>query len=55
IFPDSEPATEAWVAINRQYSAEWPNITRKGDAPADADAWKGKPDKKSLLSTKPGH
>ena len=54
IFPDSEPKTETWVALNRQYAAEWPNITRKGEAPADADAWKGKPDKKALLSTKPG-
>ena len=48
IFPDSEPKTEAWVALNRQYAAEWPNITRKGEAPADADAWKGKPDVKAL-------
>jgi ferredoxin len=31
--------------MNRQYAAEWPNITRKGEAPADADEWKGVADK----------
>jgi ferredoxin len=25
--------------MNRQYSETWPNITRKGTAPADADAF----------------
>src|SRR5512136_403248 len=35
IVPDSEAAAERWVEINRQYSAAWPNITRKGEAPAD--------------------
>ena len=27
----------------------WPNITRKGEAPADADDWKGKPDKARVV------
>jgi len=42
IIPDSETAAEKWVEINRKYAASWPNITRKGVAPADADQWKDK-------------
>ncbi|MCU0889988.1 MAG: DUF3470 domain-containing protein, partial [Rubritepida sp.] len=30
------------------------NITRKGEPPADADEWKGKPGKQELLSPAPG-
>ena len=45
IVPDSEPNAEKWVAINRDYSAQWPNITRKGEPPADADDWKDVQDK----------
>jgi ferredoxin len=40
IVPDSETSAEKWVEFNRQYSAAWPNITRKGEPPADADQWK---------------
>jgi ferredoxin len=45
IKPDSEPDAEKWVEMNRQYAQTWPNITRKGTAPADAKAWEGVPDK----------
>jgi ferredoxin len=45
IKPDTEAGMEAWVETNRKYSESWPNITRKGEAPADADQWKGVPDK----------
>ena len=41
IIPDSDGQAEKWLGLNRDYSASWPNITRKGEAPADADAWKG--------------
>jgi len=41
IVPDSEASAEKWVEFNRQYAAAWPNITRKGEAPVDADQWKG--------------
>ena len=41
IVPDSDPQAEKWLAANRDYSAQWPNITRKGEVPDDADAWKG--------------
>ena len=40
IVPDSEQSAERWVEFNRQYSASWPNITRKGEPPADADQYK---------------
>ncbi|MEK9903782.1 MAG: ferredoxin FdxA [Rhodospirillales bacterium] len=39
IKPDTEPGAEKWVEFNRDYSESWPNITRKGDSPSDADDW----------------
>jgi ferredoxin len=54
IVPDTEPETEQWVEINREYSEKWPNITRKGVSPADADEWQEKPDKLQYLSPNPG-
>ena len=40
IVPDTEPDVEKWVELARKYMDTWPNITRKGDSPADADEWK---------------
>ena len=37
IKPDTEPNIEKWLDLNRQYSALWPNITRKKPAPPHAD------------------
>lgn len=37
ILPDTESEAEKWLELNREYSEKWPNITVKGDAPADAD------------------
>ncbi len=54
IVPDTEPDTEQWLEINTKFASTWPNITRKGDAPADADEWKDKPGKLAELSEKPG-
>jgi ferredoxin len=54
IVPDSDDKASAWVELNRTYSTQWPNITRKGEAPADADEWKDKPGKKDLFSPEPG-
>jgi ferredoxin len=45
IVPDSEPSAEKFLELNREYASSWPNITRKGEPPADADAWKDTPDK----------
>jgi len=39
IVPDTEPDVESWVEHNRKFSEKWPNITRKGDTPDDADDW----------------
>ncbi len=41
IHPDTSEGMETWVEINRQYAGQWPNINRKGDAPADAQEWVG--------------
>ena len=41
ILPDTESGLEQWLEVNATYSAEWPNITRKKDSPADADEHKG--------------
>jgi ferredoxin len=54
IVPDSDDRASAWGELNRTYSTQWPNITRKGDAPDDADEWKDKPGKKELFSPEPG-
>src|SRR5712692_7658046 len=55
IIPDSEPAAEQWLELNRQYAASWPNITRKKPYPADADEWKDVADKHDkFFSPNPG-
>jgi len=45
ILPDTEKGMEKWLGLNRDLSASWPNITRKGEAPADADDFKDEKDK----------
>jgi ferredoxin len=54
IVPDSDDKAAAWAERNTSFSTQWPNITRKGQAPADADAWKDKPGKEALFSPLPG-
>jgi ferredoxin len=55
IKPDTEPGAEDWVEFNREYSEVWPNITRKGEAPADAKDWEGVADKfKNHFDPAPG-
>ena len=55
IIPDTEPEAEKWLEINREYSEKWPNLTRKKDAPADADEFKGVSGKfEKFFSDKPG-
>jgi ferredoxin len=39
IIPDTTQGSEKWVEINQKYASVWPNITRKGTTPADADQW----------------
>lgn len=45
IKPDTVDGAEQWVEFNQKYSHLWPNITIKGSAPIDADAWVSIPDK----------
>ena len=54
ILPDSEPLAAEWLEFNRDMAAQWPNLTRKKAAPADAEDWRDKPGKKALVSDKPG-
>ena len=45
IVPDTEKGMEQWLEVNRDLSAQWPNITRKGEAPPDAEEFRDVPDK----------
>ncbi|MBP0447158.1 ferredoxin family protein [Roseomonas sp. SSH11] len=54
IFPDSDDRATDWAELNRTYSAQWPNMARKGEPPADAKEWDGKPGKKALFDPSPG-
>ncbi len=54
IVADSDDKAAPWLERNRTYAAEWPNITRKGPAPDDADEWKDKPGKEQFFSPNPG-
>ena len=45
IVPDSNGKAEKWLKMNAEFAVKWPNITRKGTPPADADAHKGEADK----------
>lgn len=38
IGPHTDDASGKWLHINTHFSRIWPNITRKGAVPADADA-----------------
>jgi ferredoxin len=53
IKPEAEDNIE-WQEINREYSAKWPNISLKKSPLPEADEFKDKIRKKSLLSSKPG-
>ena len=55
IVPDTDPQAEEWLQLNTEYSAIWPNITRKKDAPADADDHLEEADKyNKYFSAEPG-
>ena len=51
IFPEDDvpEGQRQFIALNAELSRIWPVITEKKDAPADADAWNGKPGKADLL------
>lgn len=55
ILPDTEGGLEKWLELNAQYSAEWPNLTQRKDAPADADEMKSVDGKfEKFFSPEPG-
>lgn len=54
ILPDTEDGLDEWLEVNAEYSEKWPNISAKGDAPADADTWQGVKGKKEHFSPNPG-
>jgi ferredoxin len=41
IVPDIQPGLEKWLKLNADYASQWPNITIKRDAPADAKDFDG--------------
>jgi ferredoxin len=55
IVADSEPAaTDYWLALNRKYSEQWPNIVSKKPAPASANAENGRGGKAAEFSPHTG-
>ena len=55
ILPDSDGKADKWLKLNAEYAVKWPNITRKGTPPPDADAWKEVPGKfEKFFSPEPG-
>ena len=55
ILPDSDDKATPWLALNTEYAAKCPNITRKGTPPPDADDWKEVKDKyKQYFTPNPG-
>jgi ferredoxin len=45
IKPDTQKGMQQWLALNREYSEKWPNITSKKAALPDADAFRDEADK----------
>lgn len=55
IIPDNHDDAEQWIETNKNYAEQWPNITRMGTPPQDADDWKEVKNKfKDHFSPKPG-
>jgi ferredoxin len=55
IVPDMESEGEKWAELNREFSGQWPNLTRKRPQPDDADSFKNMPGKyEQFFSAKPG-
>lgn len=51
IVPDDEVPEDQqeFIALNAKLAEKWPVLDLKKDAPADADEWANKPDKRALL------
>lgn len=46
---DVPPEQHDFIEINARLAEKWPTINTKKPAPADADEWKDKPNKRELL------
>ena len=40
---------QVFLELNAELAEEWPNLTEKKDAPADAEEWNGVPNKLEML------
>ncbi|WP_205229947.1 ferredoxin FdxA [Azospira oryzae] len=51
IFAEDDVPVEQrhMIELNAELARQWPAITQRQSAPADADEWNGKPDKLKLL------
>ena len=55
IKADTESGLEKWMALNADYAKKWPNITQKGEPPADREEFRNEKDKlEKYFSEKPG-
>ena len=57
IVPDTDDTADGfWLEVNTKYSALWPNITRQGVSPPDADDFRTETKKfERFFSEKPGN
>ena len=55
ILPDTDPESEKWLELNRDYSEKWPVITEQKSPLPEAEEFKDVKDKlKQYFSEKPG-
>jgi ferredoxin len=55
IVADTDAGAEDWLELNRKFSEAWPNITRKGEPPADGKKFEGEAGKfEKYFSEDPG-
>jgi ferredoxin len=55
IKPDTETGLEKWLGVNKDFAGKWPNITLKGEPPADAKEFDNVENKfEKFFSSEPG-
>jgi ferredoxin len=55
IRPDTEDGLEQWLELNQKYAETWPNITVKGEQPADSKDFEEETNKfEKYFSAEPG-
>ncbi|MEG3151748.1 ferredoxin FdxA [Sphingomonas sp. ZT3P38] len=54
IRSDTEDGAAEWLELNAAFSAQWPNITQRGEPPSDADLYRGEAGKYRYFSPEPG-